>query len=404
MGVMPALLDRARARAASVRADDAARQAARPLTLSAVLAALWTFAVGLGVCVGLAAVGWVVGSTGTVWDAGRVGAQAWLLAHGAGLDTDGATVTAVPLGLTLLVAWVLYRAASAAARAAHATDLRAAGAGAAVITSVYAVSALGAALLSATDEFASSPVRAFVGGLVLGLLPGGLGMLRGSGLLAPTWIRLDEHVRAAVHGAAAGVVTMVAVGALLVTVALVSDFGDAANIAQSIGAGVVGGAILTAAGALLLPNAALLAMAYTLGPGFAFGADTTVAPSGVVLGRVPAFPLLAALPDAGVGPAWGFALLAVPVLAGVLAAFVALRHHPVDRLDLAALRGASAGVLAGAVTGLLTGAAGGSIGPGRMAETGAPVLACLVAALVAMGLGGAVGGPLLAWRMRRRDR
>ena len=46
-----------------------------------------------------------------------------------------------------------------------------------------------------------------------------------------------------------------------------------------------------------VPNAIVWSICYTLGPGFAFGAGTVVAPTGSALGPLPLLPMLAALPD-----------------------------------------------------------------------------------------------------------
>jgi hypothetical protein len=400
MGAMATLLDRTRVRTAgSPPGDDA-----RPLPACAAIAAAWAAGAGLVVCVAIAVVGWLVGSTGTAADAVRVGVQSWLLGQGAGLRVGPVMVEAIPLGLTLLSAFLLFRASRWAAARACVDDPRSVASGTAIVAALYATTAMAGALLTSGESAGVSPMRAFVAGLVGAVASAGPGMLRGSGVSRETWAWLPEQARAALWGGAAGAVAAFATGALLVTVALVADFGAAANVADALGAGVVGGAILVVIGALLLPNAALFGVAYMLGPGFVFGAGTTVAPSGVTLGRVPAFPLLAALPAEGPSPWWTSGLLALPVLAGALAAVVALRHHPVAGPDRGALRGGLAGLVAGLVTGASTALAGGSIGPGRMAETGAQVLACTGLAAAAMACGGAVAGLLVGWRLRRPAR
>ena len=53
-------------------------------------------------------------------------------------------------------------------------------------------------------------------------------------------------------------------------------------------------------------------------------------------------------------------------------------------------------------TGLLTGLAGGAVGPGRMADVGAQVLACAGVGAAAMGLSALLTGVLVCWRGRRR--
>ena len=123
---------------------------------------------------------------------------------------------------------------------------------------------------------------------------------------------------------------------------------------------------------LFAPNAALFGVAYLLGPGFAFGVGTTVSPTAVSLGVVPAVPMLAALPADGPTPAWTGALLAVPVLAAGLGAGLAVRRHAPVAHDLAAVRGAAAGVGAGVLVTVLVAVAGGPLGTGRMADVGRP--------------------------------
>ncbi|MDP9443291.1 MAG: DUF6350 family protein, partial [Actinomycetota bacterium] len=81
----------------------------------AAVAGIASAAVGVAVCTGVAVLGWWAGSTGTALDAVRAGADAWLLAHGSALRTSDMTVTAVPLGLTVLSGLLLWRAGGAVA-------------------------------------------------------------------------------------------------------------------------------------------------------------------------------------------------------------------------------------------------------------------------------------------------
>jgi hypothetical protein len=56
--------------------------------------------------------------------------------------------------------------------------------------------------------------------------------------------------------------------------------------------------------------------------------------------------------------------------------------------------------MAGLLVGCWVAAAGGSIGPGRMADIGAPELLCLVVAVATLGIGGVLGGTS-AWLLGR---
>ncbi|MDP9444832.1 MAG: DUF6350 family protein, partial [Actinomycetota bacterium] len=205
---------------------------------------------------------------------------------------------------------------------------------------------------------------------------------------------------AATTGGVAVLLSLVAVGAALVTGALAADFAAAATVADGLRAGRVGGAIFLLVGVLLLPNAALLAVAFVVGPGFTFGTGTVVAPTGVSLGAVPAFPLLAALPHDGAVPAWMAAVVAAPVLSGAVGALVALRRYPVGGVERSALRGGLAGAFGGLATGLLTGLAGGAVGPGRLVDVGPDLTPVVLTAAVSAGLGGTVAGVLLCWLHR----
>jgi hypothetical protein len=153
---------------------------------------------------------------------------------------------------------------------------------------------------------------------------------------------------------------------------------------------------------LMAPNAALLGSAYLLGPGFAFGTGTTVTPTAVTLGAVPAFPILAALPSDGPTPGWLVGLLVVPAVCAAVGTVVSRRDGEPLPYDLAAIRGAGTGFAAGVLITVAIGLAGGPLGTGRLSEIGAPLAEVLMFATGIMGLGGLIGGMAQAWRQRRR--
>ncbi len=382
----------------------AAEPVRRPLWMTAGIAGV---AASVGVllgCMALALVGWFAsdaGAHGDTRDAIRVGADAWLLGHGAGLALGAATVTLVPLGLTALCGYVTYRLARWAALTSEGGDPLATGLGAVVLSGVYAVVALLTSVLAATPAAQPSLGRAFVGGALVGLLAGGAGLLAGSPDRHAVLDRVPPTLRAVAGGALACALLLLAAGSALVVTRLLLHLGSAANVLSLLHADAAGGALYTAVVAGVAPNASLLGAAYLLGPGFAVGTGTVVAPGAVVLGPVPAFPLLAALPQPGPGPAWATGLTAVPVLAGALAAALVARRHPVSRWVVAVLRSGAVGLAGALLSWLLVLAAGGSVGPGRMSLVGAPAAQVLVAAGVTMTLGALLGGPAATWWLRR---
>jgi len=381
----------------------------RPLALGAALAGVVASGAVLLGCMALGLVGWFAsdaGAHGDTRDAIRVGADGWLLAHGAHLElatgSVSATITVVPLGLTLLCAYVAYRLGAWAALTSAVEDLRGLLLGAVVMAGLYAVVALVTAVLAAVPGAQPSLLRSFGGAFLLCLVSGGLGLLTSADDVVAWRAGLPEHVRAVVKGAVAAAMLVVAAAAVLLTVALALDLGSAANVLSRLHADTAGGLLYAVLVAAVAPNAVLLTGSYLVGPGFAVGTGTVVSPSVVVLGPVPAFPLLAALPDEGTPPVWWSAVVAAPVVAGLLAAWFAARRYPTRGYETGAMRGLATGIGAGVLTTVLVGLAGGAVGPGRMAEIGADLLETFVAGTVAMGIGGAVGGLAATWWARRR--
>lgn len=397
---MTELLTRPRARTASV----AAERPQPPLWWRALAAGLGASLGVLALCMALGLAAWFAsdaGAHGDTRDAIRVGAGAWLMAHGSGLQLAGATVTAVPLGLSALCLLAAARAARWAVRTSGEEDVAGTVLGGVVLVGVYTLVTLATTLLAGTPEARPGLGRAVVGGLLVAALGGGGGLLLASRSTRAVLTRLPAGVRAVTSGALAASLLMVAAGSALTVVTLLLDLGEAANVLSRLHPDAAGAALYTVLVAAAAPNAALLGGAYLLGPGFAVGTGTLVSPTAVVLGPLPAFPLLAALPAPGLPPAWTTALLAVPVLAGLLTGLLLGRRHPTRGYEVGALRGLAAGVAGAALLTALTVLAGGSVGPGRMADVGVAGLDVLVSAVVALGGGGLVGGVLATWRVRR---
>jgi hypothetical protein len=387
------------------------RPRGRPLVLTAFVGGVVSAGSTVLVAIGVALAGWFAadaGRYGDTRDAMRVGADAWLMAHGADLHLDSATVTLLPLGVTLLCVYVAYRvgvwAAATSAAGDAAADLRPVVTGVGVQAATYAVCAFLAAVLAAHPRAESAPAQALLGGFVLSVLAGGGGLLAGSGQGAALWRRSPVWLRSVLAGASATLLVLFAAGCFLVGAALVSDFGTAATVLSRLHADGPGGLMYTVVGVLFLPNAALLGLAYLLGPGFAIGTGTVVSPTAVMIGPVPAFPLLAALPADGATPAWTTALMGLPVLLALVGVVLAARVAPVARFEVGAMCGLAAGLLAAVALTALVSLAGGAAGPGRMADIGADPAGTFLAAAVSLGGGGLVGGVLAVWRARRRAR
>jgi hypothetical protein len=244
--------------------------------------------------------------------------------------------------------------------------------------------------------------RTVLGALLVSALAGGLGQGVGTGRLDHWLDRAPGWAREIALGALAGALLVLAAGAALVAVSLLFSLNEASEILSRLDLSTGDVLTYTLVMALVAPNAALLGSAYLLGPGFAIGTGTTVSPSAVSLGAVPAFPLLAALPNEGPTPGWLVVLMGVPALCAAVGAGIGRRDGEPQPLDLAALRGAAAGFFAGVLITLAIGLAGGPAGTGRMSDIGAPVSDVLVFATGTMSVGGLLGGLANEWWSRRR--
>ncbi len=362
----------------------------RPLAVSVLFVTGALAAAGIVLAAGLAVVGWLAAHDGSVEGAMRVGVTGWLAGHGAAPQVDGTPVRLVPLAVPLLVLLLSARGARwAVATSAQARDRDAA---VAVLSAglAYGLVVAGLSVTAVGDGVVVDPVRA---GVLAGLLVAAgvaTGVSRALGWPERIGALLPEPVRPALRGAAVALLGVLGLAALTLLVVLVAHAGDVFSLGGRLDPGPVGGALLVLGCLLAVPNAVLWSAAYLLGPGFAVGVATSVSPSGVVLGPVPAFPLLAALPAPGEAPAWATALLALPVVAGAAGGVLAGRELPDGPWWRTAATGAAAGALAGGVLAALLLVSGGAVGPDRMTETG-PVPAAALVAVASLTLGGLVG-------------
>ncbi len=345
-------------------------------------AGLWAAAVGLAVVAVPVILAWVFAPHGATapGDAMRAGALAWLAAHRASVEVGGVVLSLVPLGLLVVPAVLLYRSGRWAGRVA----VDALPAALATVAALVATYATVAAVLSSMVESRGAtidPTSALLGAGGLALLAGGPGVVAGAGLREELLGRLPESVREVLRGALTGLVVLLGGGGLLLAVSMVWHAGRIAGVYGSLHPGAFGGFVLLVLSLLYLPTAVIWASSYAVGPGFAVGIGTTVAPAGVALGPVPAFPLLGALPGSGPGPAASLLSLLTPVVAGVLVGVLTVRRTDGSPGQLAG-RAAAAGGLAGALLGVAAVLAVGSVGAVRMSELGpAPLQVGAIAAL-----------------------
>lgn len=398
--------------ALDLRGDLATR---RPLALVATLGGVVAAAGPLLVCLAAGVIGWFLadgGAHGVPRDGLRTGALAWLMGHGSGVRVDGITVGAVPLGITVICAWVLWRVGQrvGASVSGHGPDVEEIADGqrdltvpvsVLLLTAGYVVVAIVAAVLASTPATAPSVPSVVLWALLLCLLAAGPGVAVGSGRAA-IWSSYVPPMLRAAGGIVRRLLTWwFVVSMLAFLMALASDFSTAANIVSQLGADAGAILIVVTVSAVLIPNAIAFSGSYVLGPGFTVGTGTLVAPSAVVLGPLPSFPMLAALPDEGPGAGWTTWLVLLPPVVAFVAVLLHQRRSPVFAYTDAGTRGCAGGILAGLVFGLVASLAGGSVGPGRMQDVAPFAFDVTLHAVASFGIGGLLGGLAMTWWQRR---
>ena len=386
-------------------------QPARPLVVTGGIAACAAAASGLAVLVTLTAIGWItaphVGIGTGLGGVLRTATMLWLVAHHVGFTVRGAgRIGLLPLGLVLLPGALLAMAGRWVVRAGAVTRLRHVGYVAVALALPYALLAGALAVASRTAVAAPSLLQAVVASFLLALVAGGLGASRG---LAP-WSRLGSLMparpRSIVLGMLGSAAILAAAGAVLAGASLAVHLPEVRAASDALSPGVGGAALLLLAQLAYIPNAIIWAMAYTLGPGFAFGTGTVVAPTGSALGAVPIFPMLAAMPSGARPGGLGWvpvAVLALPYLAGVFAGVVTVRIAPTPVIEAAPLWGFAAGAAAGVLAGLGAAFAGGPLGNGRLASVGPSGFQVGLVAILEIGITAALAAAAANWLILRQN-
>jgi hypothetical protein len=340
------------------------------------LAAAWTGAgavlVGAVSAIAVVAVCWLpaANGAGSASSAIRAGMLTFLAALHGGITIDGLPAEFVPLGLTIIVGAIAWRAGSGLADAADSLgehDPSRLARAAAVQAVVFAALCGVAARVATLGTSHVSVLAALLSGFLLFAVTGAAAFVRSSPLGEPVRARLPDWVGPSLRTAVAGVAVYLGAAAVLVAGSLVLHHARVETLSNQVGGGWSGVPILLL-GVLAAPNAVIAGAAYLAGPGFALGSGSGVTLGSTVHGTLPAFPVLGAVPSGpATTPVW-LLTAATPILAGLYAARAA-SAAPSWRLQL---RNAGVGGLGAALFGMvLAWQGGGAIGSGRLSAFGA---------------------------------
>jgi hypothetical protein len=376
-----------------------------PVMVSGAVAAVAAAAAGLAVLTLLVLIGWIaaphagLGLTGVL----RTAAMLWLIGHHVGFALHGAgRIGMLPLGLVLLPGALLWRAGRWVVRAGGVTRLRHVASAALALAVPYALVAWALALASRSAQAAPSAAQALICGFLLALIAGGLGGARAMAPWPKLTALLPDRPRSVIIGLVGALSVLAVAGAVRAGASLATHLGEYATLSNSLAPGAIGSVLLLVTQLAYVPNAIVWAISFTLGPGFAFGTGTVVAPTGAALGQLPAFPLLAALPQGGAlhsaAPPWlTVAVLALPYLAGGVAGLLLVRAAPTPSLEAAPLWGLGCGAAVGAVLGVLAAFSGGPLGNGRLAAVGPSGWQVALVAALEIGIASAITAGIANW-------
>jgi hypothetical protein len=331
-------------------------------------------------------------------DAARVSVAMWLYAQHVPVTIAGVELGVVPIGLMLVPAALCYAGGRQVARVAAPRTLGEAAGAVVPYALVYGLLTAVAAGLVRSDAVEPAPRTAFLAGLAFAFFAGGLGLLRGSGLLTRAIDQVPGLVRDVVAAATCGLLTVVLVSSVLTALALAVGFPDAVQMYRALGAGWGGGLALVVLTVAFVPNLVLWTASFTTGVGFMVGVGGTVSPQMVDYGPLPVFPPLAALPSEGSPGGLAFVALVAPLLGGYAIGAVLARRHTEPGPQRVAGHAALAGVMAGFALGALAWLSSGSAGSDAMAALGPVGWKVGFVAALELSLVGAV----VAWELNRR--
>ena len=357
---------------------------ALPASLRAgALAAIGTW----GVVVLPALVGWVAAPESSVgwFSAVSVGGGIWFLGHGQSIGAGGVAVSLTPLLLLAVNVYIAYRWA----RRLAATQRAAVGASAwsdvalrgvvpgflggyLLMAGVFALFTLGGV---AAPGFAAVPGVLLVPVLALGFVlvrpddDESPAFVRAVFRRGPTW--LPTVWRVGWRGAG----LLLVVGAGVVVLRLVMTLPVVLSIQSDYGVNLGGAAIVGLAQLALLGNAVTWALGFVAGPGFALALGSTVSPASAEPGLLPLVPVLGAVPEAADYPPILYAVLLLPVAAGVLIGRgVDQELEFFGNLRARVTATAVAALLAVVVVVVATALGNGAVGIDRLRAVGVPLL------------------------------
>ena len=242
----------------------------------------------------------------------RVAGLGWLVAHDAAIRIESITYTLLPWGLVLIPCAILIMSTRWLGRFARIVQWQRALIAVLLVSLTYAVVAAVIARATSETDAAVGTWAAFISAGVIAA-GGSVWGLAASGSWKTVLARVPSPVTVMVRAGALGFFLLLAIAALLTTVAAILGFDRMLSIAVGLDAGAAGGLVLLVTQIAYVPMLIVWVLSYLAGAGVNLGSETLLSPfvSGVTPTQLPSAPLLALLPENAGTFAWALPILVV---------------------------------------------------------------------------------------------
>lgn len=270
-----------------------------PIPVAGAIAAITSVALGFLASFVVVFIVWLFAGHGneTTAQVVRASGIGWLGTQFVPIEIAGTPFGLMPWGFIIVPVIVLWKTMHWALKSAQPQTVRDYWYTAGAVSGVYALLGMFVSMFTSTNDLKTSALRALINTFVIAALVCISSVLT----YAPSKsLLIDPLPPMIIDGIRPGFITsgfLVFVGALLSTASLILHFGEVKSVATLMAPSALDGFFMMLLGIAYLPTAAIWALAYIIGPGIALGTTATISPALTNPGRLPAFPILAALPS-----------------------------------------------------------------------------------------------------------
>lgn len=270
-----------------------------PIAVAGAIAAVTSVAVGLISSFVVIFIVWLFAGHGneTTTQVVRASGVGWLGTQFVPIEIAGTPYGLMPWGFIVIPVVVLWKSMHWALKSAQPHTVHDYWYTAGALAGVYALIGMFVSMFTSTNDLKTNALRALINTFVIAAMVAAASVLT----YAPSkTLLIDPLPRMIVDGIRPGFIVsafLVFLGALLSTASLLVHFKEVKSVATLMAPAALDGFFLMLLGIAYLPTAAIWAMAYIVGPGISLGATATISAALTNPGRLPAFPLLAALPS-----------------------------------------------------------------------------------------------------------